>query len=287
MLRTIRSYNRPISLSTFTPSSIDQLFPPTIFSHICKESFFPHVHHPYNILKTNPIELTRQECRANRLKLEELRDQRAERLGVLSNLRSVVYDTLAGRGSPDDARERLATIIGLLEWSLTDQEPASQEVQMLSLSLPQRAVQLQGLQGLGAIRSILPQLQGLLSTSLRVDCFRHDATIRSLERPSRLTRLWPRFVFLPPLAYLAFKVIFNSRAQLYATLADARATAIGFWHGWVLEPICGIIETVRTGSDTTVVVSKEGLNSDLDVRLPAAASRGRLRTNFIDPNLAD
>ncbi|KAG8861672.1 Nuclear control of ATPase protein 2 [Tulasnella sp. 330] len=281
MLRTIRSHNRPISLSTFAPSSINHLLPPIMFIRICKESLFPHLQHPYNLFKTNPIELTRQECKVKRLKLEELRDQTAERLGVLSNLRSVVYDTLAGRGSLDEARERLANIVCLLEWSLTDHDLDSQEARMLSLSLPERAMQLKDLHGPEAIRKILPQLQGLLSTSLQVDGSRSDAAIRSLQRPSRLTRLWPRFVFLPPLAYLAFKVIFNSRAQLYATLADTKATAIGFWHGWVLEPVRGIIETVRTGSDTAVVVSKEGLNSDLDSleRMVTALAKEKLKFN--------
>ncbi|KAG9009451.1 Nuclear control of ATPase protein 2 [Tulasnella sp. JGI-2019a] len=279
MLRTIRSHNRPISLSIFTPSSFDQLFPSIIFNKICKDSFFPHLQHPYNIFRTNPIELARQECRAKRLKLEKLRDQRAERLGVLSNLRAMVYDTLANNGLPDEVKERIATIVGLLEWSLTDDESALEDTQTKSVSLSDKRAQLQNLPGPEAIRRILPQLQDLLSTRIQINGVQHDFAFVSLQRPSRLTQLWPKLVFLPPLAYLAFKVIFNSRAQLYATLADAKATAIGFWHGWVLEPIRGIIETVRTGSDTAVVISKEGLKSDLDSleRMATALAKEKLK----------
>lgn len=263
ILTTIRSHNHPITLSTFAPSSIDRLFPPNLLSNLLRRSFFPNIQQPYNILRTNPIELGRQECRAKRLKLEEIRDQRAKRLGALASMREVVYDALAGRGTADGGRERLATIIGLLEWSL--QDDGLGVTSTLTYSLPEKKGQLRELSGPEAIRTVIPQLQGLLSIDLLTSRSAHIEAVRTLARPSRWMQLWPRVVFLPPLAYLAFKLVFNSQAQLYESLADAKATVVGFWNGWVLEPIRGIVQTVRADHETTMVVSKEGLHSDLDV----------------------
>jgi nuclear-control-of-ATPase protein 2 len=59
-------------------------------------------------------------------------------------------------------------------------------------------------------------------------------------------------------------MIWSSRSSLQSYINDAIGTIQGFWKGWVIEPIRGIVNTVRSGGMEGALISKEGLKSDLD-----------------------
>lgn len=47
----------------------------------------------------------------------------------------------------------------------------------------------------------------------------------------------------------------------------AHDTLKGFWFGYVIEPVRGILDTVRTGGDEGArIVSQEAVRADLEVR---------------------
>lgn len=53
-------------------------------------------------------------------------------------------------------------------------------------------------------------------------------------------------------------------------MRDAKETAKGFWKGWIVEPLRGIIDTVRHGGGESSagglsVMSKEGMKGDMEV----------------------
>lgn len=86
-----------------------------------------------------------------------------------------------------------------------------------------------------------------------------------LTRPTALTRLWPPLLLIPLLIPFLSPYV----PALKDAVRDARETALGFWRGWVVEPVMGIIETVRhgggEGSGNLTVMSKEGMKSDMEV----------------------
>jgi nuclear-control-of-ATPase protein 2 len=88
---------------------------------------------------------------------------------------------------------------------------------------------------------------------------------RQLLRPSRLTQLWPRLVFLPPFILFSIKTLYSSRESLFALANDTQETLIKFVRGWLLEPLQDVIRTVRAGRDGGVIIRKEGIAADFAV----------------------
>ena len=78
--------------------------------------------------------------------------------------------------------------------------------------------------------------------------------------------MWPRILLIPPLSLFTFKLIYGSRDTIIEMLYNIHETITGFWTGYVIEPIRGILDTVRTGGDDRVsIVTPEALKADLDV----------------------
>lgn len=110
------------------------------------------------------------------------------------------------------------------------------------------------------IAASLPDVAGPSSASAL-----QTSALQDLARPSRLTLLWPRFVFLPPLALYAAKTAYASRESLYELALEAVETVKGFWEQWLLEPFRDIVKTVRAGGEDGVIVSRESVQADLAV----------------------
>lgn len=124
---------------------------------------------------------------------------------------------------------------------------------------PERSFKALGDESEMKVDGFLPTLSALLAPSLQP-----LALPSHLTRPSVLTRLWPPLLLLPLLIPLVTPQI----PLLKGLVADFRETAVGFWKGWVVEPVMGILDTVRHGSGESVnggLMSKEGMKSDIDV----------------------
>ncbi|KAG8893140.1 Nuclear control of ATPase protein 2 [Tulasnella sp. 417] len=71
-------------------------------------------------------------------------------------------------------------------------------------------------------------------------------------------------------------------------MKEAKETVIGFWNGWVVEPIVGILNTVRgSPDDSPMVVSKEGLHSDMDSLERMVLSLASEKLNYTAEQLED
>lgn len=189
---------------------------------------------------TIPVALTRAECKFKRKELEKIRDDRAETLGKLAQLR----DALAA---------------ALVERELNQQKVRLQE---FAYEL-QAAVQDQRFDDQDTVGALSTFARVTLPSQISV----HMSEIRSrnLTRPSRLTLLWPQIVFVPPLTLYALRSAYTSRAALLDVTRDFWETARGFWEQWLLEPLKGVIQTVRTGGDDSVIITKESVRADLNV----------------------
>lgn len=119
---------------------------------------------------------------------------------------------------------------------------------------------------ISALQDIAASLPGAAGSSAAVSALQTSALYaQDLVRPSRLTLLWPRLVFLPPLALYAAKTAYASRESLYELALEAVETIKGFWEQWLLEPFKDIIKTVRAGGEDGVIVSRESVQADLAV----------------------
>ncbi|KAI0076305.1 NCA2-domain-containing protein [Panus rudis PR-1116 ss-1] len=293
ILITLRSQNLPLHPSSLTPSSLRRLFPTSniLRPNALTISLFPYLkYQPYTItlatsqgsklsrsqtLRENaesalhailftitnairdlttiiafPFILARNECRYKQSELEKVRNERAEVLGVLTEMRSELVAALQ-ETSNEEGLTKLAYFAARLQ-SAVRGDIASGDGTSQNLPNPNQGV--------------LQPLYALAYTTLPAHVSFHTAHLNThaLRRPSRLILLWPKSVFLPPLALYAAKTLYASRYDLHDMAKEAYWTLRGFWEGWVLGPLKDIVRTVRTTDEDGVIITKESVKADLD-----------------------
>lgn len=284
----LQDHNIPVTLSSFKPASIRRVLPTSVDSlhyNALTKAMFPHLHqYPFTsfsvvpvrrtqaqsrmkeastrlwdeLLKwhhailstiTLPIELARQECRLKRQELERIRDERAEALGSLSEMRLSLQDNF----DPDAKRSYDTTDLGI--------ERYSPLIDTLQRKLGGKSPQL-GIRP-GSVQRLLD-----LSTKVLPGHRTKNSSIfgeDKLERPSRLVLAWPKLLLGPPLLLYGFKLLYTSRTSLQEVAKDARNTLLGLWQGWLIEPLKDVFRTVRTGGEGSIIVQKEAVVADLAV----------------------
>lgn len=176
-----------------------------------------------------PLRLTRRECTLKKQELENLRDARAVRIGELSEFRATLVDSQS-----DQQAHHLLSIVGGAQ-----EEGVSPLATLFELTLP----------------SLRTGHANVLET-------------RQLTRPSRLVQMWPKLVLAPPIILSLIRSAYASREDLFDMALEAHDTVKAFVRGWLLEPVKDILNTVRTGAGEGMIVHKEGVTADLDVRCP-------------------
>lgn len=183
----------------------------------------------------SPFELTRQECRSRRQALQEIRDDRAERLGMLATSRPT---------SITDSVE-LVALVGML-------------LRVVDDSVPPNTV--------GDEQTLIAMLSEIAFNKLPQASNLYDVGISSYRRPSRIIRLWPRLVLVPSITLILFRVIYGSRRTFGEHLTQVIDTVAGFWTGYLVQPFKDILDTVRTGGEEGIkLVSQEGVRADMEV----------------------
>jgi nuclear control of ATPase protein 2 len=286
----LQEHNIPVTLSSFKPTSIRQVLPTSVDSlhhNALTKAMFPHLHQypftsfsvvpvrgtqPQSRMKqglthlwdellrwhntillaiTLPIELARQECRLKRQELERIRDERAEVLGSLSDMRLSLQDNFYADAKR--SHEHDTTDLGI--------ERYSPLIDTLQRKLDGKSSQL-GIRP-GSIDRLLD-----LSTKVLPGHRTKNLTIfaeEKLERPSSLVLAWPKLVLGPPLLLYGFKLLYTSRTSLQEIAKDARNTLLGLWQGWLVDPLKDVLRTVRTGGEGSIIVQKEAVAADLAV----------------------
>jgi len=291
---TLRARRLPVTLSALSPSSLRSLFPsPSEFSlrpGLLTTTFFPHlkgqqslalavlyppsrtaslftksdsstlgrvaelyaqlrdfVYLPFRFLSL-PLELTRQECRHNRKALEKIRDQRASILGELAQLRASLGSVMLGSQIRVNGRDlptkKYTTFLDTL----------SRVVVSTSLSSDLSSSPLIPLDEISETLSIFDSAH----TQFLLD--------QRLLKPSRLTRLWPSLLIVPPLSLYVYTSYTSWIPALVQMSQDAKETVRGFVEDWLVEPLVGVLRTVRSGARGEVLVREEGVIADLEVR---------------------
>ncbi|THV03904.1 NCA2-domain-containing protein [Dendrothele bispora CBS 962.96] len=279
----LRAHDLPLRPSQFTPRSLSNLFPSRGFLQpsALVTSVFPHLHHSPQLLSISspffytrsfplhsqgsvkgtiqlslgavinclrstchilvlPYHFTRQECLYKKKELETIRDERARSLGELAQLRQFLQLGLEREGG--DAS--LESFMSELNRVISDNQYAS------SASPSSQSV----IQGLSLFSS----------TTLQSCAVRYSERLekQQLLRPSRITRSWPQALFGPPLLYYACTSLYESRKSLYEFGQETKSVVKGFLVDWLIEPLKGVVDTVRSKEDNGVIVSQEGVTAD-------------------------
>lgn len=190
-----------------------------------------------------PFALNRQECRFKRRELERIRDGSAEKLGMLTNLRDELGFSLEQYQNDAPRRQPPA---GITDFISTLEKTATP--------------------GESSVSEVTPAIQKLSHSVFPAHAERHNVVYHKHSRPSRITQIWPRLVLAPPLILYGIHWTISSRATLEQFANDAKETFIGFVRDWLYEPLMGIMATVRTNKDEGMLMSKEGINADVEVK---------------------
>ncbi|KAF7307425.1 hypothetical protein MIND_00536900 [Mycena indigotica] len=267
ILQTLREQQLPLQASSFSPASLLRLFPSTAFQpSALTRAFFPHLDDQQMLVSVVwtrpssttprfihsiwsalflPLHLTREECKLKRRQLENLRDKRAEQLGRLAELR-----TLAST-SDKFPSSRLKAVISNTPYSTENAE----------------------------------HIQDIALTLLPSHVADHHTQLGPLKRPSRLTLIWPKLVFYPPLLLFTVRSLYKSRASLAQLALDAKETLEGFIKNSLVDPLKEVLKTVRTGGEDGVIVRREGVMADLDSLERMALSLARDQLNYTSSQL--
>ncbi|SPO21999.1 related to NCA2 - control of mitochondrial synthesis of Atp6p and Atp8p [Ustilago trichophora] len=82
-------------------------------------------------------------------------------------------------------------------------------------------------------------------------------------QPSALVQRWPKLVFYPVGLLLLGRYLSNNWNGIEAKLREAQETVRSFLIGWVWEPCVELLDTIRHGTEESVIMSRESLASDL------------------------
>ena len=206
-------------------------------------------HHAILSTVTLPIELARQECQLKRKELERIRDERAEALGSLSEMRLSLRDNFdvdakRSHNATDLGIERYSPLIDTLQRKL-DGKPAQLGIRPGSV---ERLLDL-------AIK-VLPGHKQKNSSVFTED---------KLRRPSKLVLAWPKLVLGPPLLLFGFRLLYTSRTSLQEVVKDVWNTLRGLWQGWLIDPLKDVLNTVRSGGEGSIIVQKGAIAADMAV----------------------
>ncbi|KAF9476615.1 NCA2-domain-containing protein [Pholiota conissans] len=203
-----------------------------------------------------PLELTRQECKYNRKALERLRDERAQILGELAELRTPLTALVRGGLQPTSISQYTSILDGLL------------------LKISQTAI------ATAASPSPFEPLT-TLSQTLPSITESHNQLLRAqkLLRPGLWTRLWPSVLVLPPLSLYIYTTRTSWIPAVFDMVRDAKETVHGFIEGWLISPLLDVLKTVRAGGKGDVLVRGEGVLADLESleRMAVALARDSLK----------
>ncbi|KAF8606954.1 NCA2-domain-containing protein [Ceratobasidium sp. AG-I] len=259
VLHAMQDHNPPLAISSLRPSLIRQLFPSTTKPSALVTSLFPHLSdsaHATWYLQT-PVQLVRAECSKNRISLEHMRDAYAEKYAKLHAIGSQLS------GSPDLS----ASMVGASGVATPEEGRPSHVALMAALHQMNAILDSEASAALtpSPTRGVFATSRSLLGQTLPSLRKQHRTVFLGLKKPSRLMLAWPKLVLGPPMLLFAGRALYRSRQSLWESVLQAGETARSFWQSYVLEPIIGILNTVRTGGDEGMrVISKEGMKSDLD-----------------------
>jgi nuclear-control-of-ATPase protein 2 len=232
----------------------------------------------------NPFTLTRREVLASIKILRKARNEAAEKIGFLAS-RAPRWEDEAGRttGSEDNLQVIVAetsrlhqVVCSALDVPIGPAQPARQGSPS-PLATPSKRSK-NGSSGASRRETASPPPPPSLTAATLLPILRSTlpASITSLTsslqdhgRPSRLTRLWIPLLLLPPLIKYGSRTARQNQDWIRNQIQNAGETVRGWVVGWVVQPLEGVVQTLKGGGEG-LGVAPDSVKSDQAVRLDSA-----------------
>ena len=121
--------------------------------------------------------------------------------------------------------------------------------------------------------TLLPILQSSLPTRVT----HLTSALTEHGRPSRLTRLWIPLLLLPPLVKYGSRTARENQDWIRDQIQNAGETVKGWVVGWVVEPLEGIVQTLKGGGEG-LGMAPDSVKSDQAVSVKAMVCLRIIRT---------
>jgi nuclear-control-of-ATPase protein 2 len=205
----------------------------------------------------SPLQLTRREMLTNIGSLTKARDAAAVRVGILAS-QGPMWRTLGYTSAvaPEELTDEASRVYSVL-CDVLDVNGDGHSL-LTATAVEAQVGKTKGNATPATLLDILEKQIPRVETIL-------DTTLKQYGRPSRFTRLWFGYLFLPPALFFAATAIARNKDWMKEQLANAKETIKGFVVQWVWEPIEDIAETMRGGgkgldvSPETVKADRESL----------------------------
>lgn len=243
----------------------------------------------------NPFTLTRREVLASIKILRKARNEAAQKIGFLAS-KAPKWEDEAGRttGSEDNLQVIVAETSRLHQvvcqaLDVPVNTPAQQPARQASpspLSTPSKRSK-NGTTGSARRETASPPppqplslnastLLPILRSSLPKTISTLTSSLSEHGRPSRLTRLWIPMLLLPPLVKYGSRTARENQDWIRAQIQNAGETVRGWVVGWVVQPLEGVVQTLKGGGEG-LGVAPDSVKSDQAVRDPVVYLRASRR----------
>ncbi|ORY61909.1 ATP synthase regulation protein NCA2-domain-containing protein [Leucosporidium creatinivorum] len=238
-------------------------------------------------LTLSPLALTRQEIAFRRAEIRKARENLATRIGDLTLAAAVCEPSkgdlnLATLLSNSQQEQTIPTIANIKSATWTTILHLSQAISPSSSpsTLPTEVPPTPS--------DVAHSLSYLLTRTLPLHTKLTSQALEPLRRPPFLTRAWPYLLSVPVVTLILGRTVYNSRETLWRWSLEAGETIRSFLVDWVVEPVRGILETVRGGEGTGMtLMGKESLKSDLQSLERMVLDFGRDEYKLSEAQLAE
>ncbi|KAH8090542.1 ATP synthase regulation protein NCA2-domain-containing protein [Filobasidium floriforme] len=224
----------------------------------------------------NPFTLTRREVLASIKILRKARNEAAEKIGFLAS-RAPRWEDEAGRttGSEDNLQVIVAetsrlhqVVCSALDVPIGPAQPARQGSPS-PLATPSKRNK-NGSSGASRRETASPPpppsltaatLLPILRSTLPASVTSLTSSLQDHGRPSRLTRLWIPLLLLPPLIKYGSRTARQNQDWIRSQIQNAGETVRGWVVGWVVQPLEGVVQTLKGGGEG-LGVAPDSVKSD-------------------------
>ena len=239
----------------------------------------------------NPFTLTRREILASIKILRKARNEAAQKIGFLAG-RAPRWEDEAGRttGSEDNLQVIVAetsrlhqVVCQALDVPVPAPAQPARQASPSPLATPSKRSK-NGTTGTSRREAASPPppqpasltastLLPILRSTLPQTITALTSPLQDHGRPSRLTRLWIPMLLVPPLIKYGSRTARQNQDWIRSQIQNAGETVRGWVVGWVVQPLEGVVQTLKGGGEG-LGVAPDSVKSDQAVGSAARATIG-------------
>ncbi|ODV92044.1 hypothetical protein CANCADRAFT_81364 [Tortispora caseinolytica NRRL Y-17796] len=211
---------------------------------------------PWASLLFWPVPIIRKEIHLKRRRLRTLLELQAASLGYLVDSGIDLDATSDWRRAISDGVESIGEMV-----EATIKIDEVQDIQdFISNVMPKS----NGSSRLSSPFKVAERIIDISSNVFPTTIEAQSSLIKINGKPSFMLRHWPTLLIMSFSGSSILKFVTNRQAELKQWIFDIAGTLVDFWQNWVIEPVKGMIRTIRhIESNRIALISKQSLTSDM------------------------